>query len=86
MVWKLCPASMCVFETVCHSVFFPVLVVCLSFGVALRVLVEMFLLEMGKTYQSIGLNILVTTREITEGNNFQKYNWNTGQSKKKQFL
>ena len=32
------------------------------------------------------INILVTTREITEGNNFQKYNWNTGQSKKKQFL
>ena len=32
MVWKLCPSrcvfemSRCVFETVCHSVFFPVLV------------------------------------------------------------
>ena len=61
-------------KTVYHSVFFSVLVVRLPFGVALCVLVEMFLLEMKKTYQSIRLNILVMTREITEGNNFQEYN------------
>ena len=34
----------------------------------------MFLLEMGKTYHSIRLSILVMTRDITEGNNCQDYN------------
>ena len=65
---------MCVHENCMPCSVFPVLVVRLSFGVALCVLVEMFLLEMRKTYQSIRLNILVMTREITEGNNFQEYN------------
>ena len=77
---------MCVLENCMSFSVFPVLVVRLSFGVALCVLVEMFLLEMRKTYQSIRLNILVMTREITEGNIFKNIIKNTGQSEKESFL
>ena len=53
---------------------FPVIVLCLSFGVALCVPVDFFFWKWEKNYQSKRLNILVIIREITEGKDPQKYN------------